>query len=151
MDIALQCIENTVEVELQQRLDAQTFPVVVVDIKLTVVFINRAWMAYQVGKGLPPPYGLGQQYGVTHSKLTTAANNYEQATVQQGIQEVLAGLQPVFSRECTIHNTLGMVRYRVTATPCTLACSAVGAIVWHEDAGSEGRIRELIRRKPRTP
>lgn len=149
MDIALQCLDNALADDLRNRLDAQTFPVVVVDAGLVVVFINKPWMVYQVAKGLPPPYGLGQVYGVTHGKLTTAADTYERATVEQGIQEVLEGLQPVFSRECAIENTLGSVRYRITATPCYLRGGETGAILWHEDAGSAGRIRELIRRKHR--
>lgn len=134
--------------DLILRLDAQGFPIVVVDTKRQIVFINSAWMVYQVGRGVPPPYGLGQRYGTPHKRVASAADNYEQATVQQGIQEVLEGLQPVFSRECTIRNALGVIRYRVTATPCTLIGGAIGAILWHEDIGSEGLILELVRNKP---
>lgn len=134
--------------DLVARLDAQRFPVVVVDAQRQIIFINSAWMVYQVGRGVPPPYGLGLRYGTPAKRVASAADNYEQATVQQGIQEVLEGLQPVFSRECTIRNSLGLLRYRVTATPCTLAGGAIGAILWHEDAGSEGLIIELMRSPP---
>ena len=148
MEQRFKLVGKEISDDLVTQLDAQRFPVVVVDAARHIVFINSAWMVYQVGSGVPPPYGLGLRYGTPHKRVASAADNYEQATVQQGIQEVLEGLQPVFSRECTIRNALGVIRYRVTATPCTLIGGAIGAILWHEDIGSEGLILKLVRHKP---
>jgi len=125
---------------------ANASPVVVVDRTGLVVFCNAAWKRYQKLLGVPAPYGVGLPYAFTLSfNESTAAERYARATIDQGLEEVLMGIELIYTRECVFRNVLGEIRFRLTITPCKLT-NGPGAVIWAEFVSGTGRV-ELL--KPR--
>ena len=118
---------------LIEQVKAHHAPAVVLNEGGAVIFGNDAWLSYQKMSGVPAPYGLGLQYeAVLPISKETAAGRYIRATIDQGVSEVLIGVQPLFCKECDSITHSGPIKYRLTVTRCHFADGGCGAIVWGE-------------------
>jgi len=125
---------------------AEVFPVVVVDKSGIIVFCNDAWEQYQRLVGVPSPFGVGLPYSFTLAfNDSTAADRYARATIDQGLEEVLHGIEFVYTREYVFHNSLGRIKFRLMFTPTKLT-NGTGAIIWAEYLSGSGPVEVLMAR-----
>ncbi|MEX3983740.1 hypothetical protein AB4Y45_32680 [Paraburkholderia sp. EG287A] len=127
---------------LIEQVMAHHAPAVILNESGEVIFGNDAWLSYQKLSGIPSPYGLGLQYElVLPISKETAAGRYIRATIDQGVSEVLVGVQPLFCKECDSITALGPMKYRLTVTRCRFADGGSGAVVWGECISGDGAYR----------
>lgn len=111
---------------LKRHVDDSADPVAIFDGSLKVVYANPSWPPALYDLRAP---ALGSDY---------LLDQYESATLLQGVQEIIEGRQPLFTRKCQIK--LGPVpkvtssSVQVTVTRVALSNGAFAAEIWLEPA-----------------
>lgn len=108
--------------QVKRRIDDAKDAVAVVDKTLAVVYANKLWPVRIV------------QLSLTHGYLV---DEYEAATLLQGIQEVIEGRRPLYTRKCRVHHQPELEGFRalqITVTECLFRDGSRGAEMWCEHA-----------------
>lgn len=106
----------------KRRIDDAKDAVAVVDKTMAVIYANRHWPAHLKKLVLPPKYLIDE---------------YEAATLFQGIQEVIEEHQPMYTRKCRVQqmdDTGEHHALQITVTPCVFRDGSIGAELWCEHA-----------------
>lgn len=108
--------------QLQCRVDSCSDPVAVFDGYLQAVYTNESWPSALIDLHDPD------------AAYTYLQDRYEVATLLQGVQEIIEGRQPLFTRKCQLRANAQNFTVQITVTKVSLLDGSSAAEVWIEQA-----------------